>query len=388
MAGEVRAISSVLKSSQWSMTAGRGLTHERLESEFAEFVGCAEGVAVGSGGMALQISLRALGLRPGDEVLHQVDTCSATSMAVIAAGGVPMFSDTSRRTFMLDVVDADARAGSKTKALIGSHMWGNAEDTSALRALADKNGMIFIEDACLSLGASSGTGPIGRDGDASVFSFGCLKPIQCGEGGMIVTNDRSLAKEMRALRHWGDRTAEFGVRDTLVPSWNGRMSELLAAVVREQLKGYPRHLAELRASVKVFSEYLATRDGLQLVCGMGAGVEDSAFTQVVLRVDESKTGIAKKDLMERLYAAGIQVWHANFEPITKLSFFHNGGWKEWYCAGDFDRIDANYGRTYEGAEDIYASLGLGLSKSNFLSRGNLRHLVQTMDRLLCVGVKK
>ena len=86
-------MTAVLRGSRWNMTAGAGLAHEQLEASFATFVGTRHAVAVNTGGMALQMSMRALGLVPGDEVVHQVDTCSATALAVMAAGCTPLFAD-------------------------------------------------------------------------------------------------------------------------------------------------------------------------------------------------------------------------------------------------------------------------------------------------------
>ena len=149
LANEIGAVAEILRSSQWNMTYGRGLAHERLEVEFAESVGARQAIAVASGGVALQMALRAMGLKPGDEVIHQVDTCSATAMAVMNAGVTPVFADISDRTFMLDRSDVERRISPQTKALIATHMWGNPENMSALRALAQARGLKLIEDACL-----------------------------------------------------------------------------------------------------------------------------------------------------------------------------------------------------------------------------------------------
>ena len=363
------------------MTYGRGLAHERLEADFAETVGVRHAVAVGSGGMAIQMSLRALGLKPGDEAIHQVDTCSATAMAVMNAGVTPVFADISDRTFMLECSDVRNRIGPQTRALIATHMWGNPEDVAALRALARERGLLFIEDACLGLGAVADGKPAGSWGDVGIFSFGCIKPIQTGEGGMIVTNEEALARELRSLRHWGDRTIEFGVRDTTQLAWNGRMSEILAGVAREQLRGFPKHLAELRESVSEFQNVLASLPGLTLVLGAADAISCSAFTQVVLRVDKPALGIGKAALMAELTKNGVPNWHANFELINSLSFFRSGGWRDWILRGDIDRVAKNNSGLFTTAEHVYARSGIGLGKSNFLSVGNLKHLTSVLHAL-------
>lgn len=244
LAKEIDAVTAVLRGSQWNMAYGKGLAHERLEEAFARYIGVDHAIAVNTGGMALQMSLRALGLKPGDEVLHQIDTCSATALAVMNAGCTPILADISAQTFMLSASDMETWTGSGTRALIATHMWGNVEDLDTLIEFKKKHRLWLIEDSCLALGAHHAGSTVGSFGDVGVFSFGCLKPIQGGEGGMIVTRDESLARELRAMRHWGDKTREFGVRDVEQLAWNGRMSEIVAAVVAEQLAGYPAHLGD------------------------------------------------------------------------------------------------------------------------------------------------
>jgi len=381
LANEVGAVAEILRSSQWNMAYGRGLVHERLEAEFAEAVAARHAIAVASGGVALQMSLRALGLKPGDEAIHQVDTCAATAMAVMNAGVTPVFADISNRTFMLDCSDVKNRIGPATRALIATHMWGNPENARALRALAHERGLKLIEDACLGLGAVADGRPAGSWGDVGVFSFGCLKPIQTGEGGMIVTDDEALARELRSLRHWGDRTIEFGVRDATQLAWNGRMSEILAGVAREQLRGYSEHLKELRDAVGEFQRILEGFPGLSLVLGTAETFSSCAFTQVVLRVDEALLGRGKTELMTELTRNGIANWHANFELINSLTFFRSGGWRDWILRGDIDRVGKNNIGPFPVAEGVLAHEGLGLGKTNFLSAGNRNHL-QTVLRSL------
>jgi dTDP-4-amino-4,6-dideoxygalactose transaminase len=381
MAGEVAAVTAVLRGSQWNMAYGKGLAHERLETAFAEYVGAAHAVAVNTGGMALQMSMRALGLKPGDEVVHQVDTCSATALAVMAAGCTPLFADISEPTLMLYTEAVERTLGERTRALIATHMWGNPEDMAGLGQLAERRGMALIEDACLSLGASIGGRGVGTFGHVGVFSFGCIKPVQGGEGGMIVTGDEALARELRSMRHWGDRTIEFGVRDTLQAAWNGRMSEIVAAVVVEQIKGYPRHLDNLRAAVSEFHTFLARMDGIELVLGNATSLGDCAFSQVVLRIDEAALRWKKTAFKDALAARGVPVWHANFEPITSLTLFRGTAWEEWLPKADLARTRANYQTPFPIAQHLFDSAGLGLSKMNFLSRQNLRHMMKQLEAL-------
>jgi dTDP-4-amino-4,6-dideoxygalactose transaminase len=381
LGNELKAVENVLKSSQWNMTYGKGLPHEMLEEAFAEYIGVPFAIAVGSGGMALQMSMRALGLRPGDEVIMQIDTCSATAMAVINAGATPIFADISLTTFMLDEDSVLNQAGKNTKALIATHMWGNPENMSHYKRLCKKHNWILIEDACLGLGTIAQGRMAGCWGDVGVFSFGCLKPIQGGEGGMIVTADTNLAKTLRSMRHWGDRTIDFGERDITELSYNGRLSEIVAAVVAEQLKGYTPFLQHLQKAIKEFSEFIKTVPELDIVLGETTDTSDCSFSQVVLKINSS-FNCSKEQLLVQLKAAGIPCWHANFELINTLSFFKQGIWKEWILKGDLYRIEENYNNTFKNAFEVYSHLGIGISKMNFLSQNNLNYLKSTINIII------
>lgn len=366
LADEVRAVSRVLHSAQWNMAYGGTLAHERLEADFAAYVGARHAVAVNTGGIALQMSFRALGLKPGHEVILQADTCSATAFAVMNAGCTPIFADIARDTFMLSEASLTGFGGG-ARAVIATHMWGNVENMEMISRVAGQKDLMVIEDACLSLGASRNGRMTGTTGKVGVFSFGCIKPIQGGEGGMIVTQDEALARELRSLRHWGDRAIEFGTRDTTQLAWNGRMSEIVAAVVTEQLKGYPAYLAKLREGAAALARFIDGIDGMDLVLGSGSRLEDSSFTQVVLRLDEAKLGCRKNALREALAARGVPTWHANFEIIPELSFFRKDSWQDWILAGDIARVSGNYHGSWPNAEYVYASAGLGLPKSHLAS---------------------
>ncbi|MEO6898231.1 MAG: DegT/DnrJ/EryC1/StrS family aminotransferase, partial [Caldimonas sp.] len=204
---------------------------------------------------------------------------------------------------------------------------------------------------------------------------------QGGEGGMIVTSDEALARELRAMRHWGDRTIEYGVRDTLAPAWNGRLSEIVAAVVGEQLKGYPKHLATMREAVAELQSAIAGFDGIELVLGASRDVADCAFTQVVLRIDEQRLGCTKTEFKDAVYARGVPVWHANFELIPSLSVFRGDAWERWLPRADVERTRANYHAPFPVATRTFGSTGLSLAKMNFLSRQNLRHLIAQLGEL-------
>lgn len=382
MAGEVAAVKKVLRGPYWNMAYGGNLAHERLEAAFGEYVDSPHAVAVNTGGMALQMSMRALGMKPGDEVMVQVDTCSAAAFAIMNAGATPIFSDISAKTFMLP---GKPNLDAGIKAVVATHMWGNPEDVQRFERLCHERGIPLIEDACLSLGTNCAGRKAGSVGKVGVFSFGCLKPVQAGEGGMIVTSDESLARELRSLRHWGDRTIDYGVRDTVQLAWNGRMSEIVAAVAAEQLVGFRQHLEEIRDNVREFQQAIKDIDGLEINFGSASSVDDCSFTQLVLRVDPERLGVTAAALRDLLMQRGVATWLPNFEPIPSLSFFAGDRWQDWILRGDLDRVRANYRSQFPNATHAGSVTGLGLPKRNFAAKMRLRHLIKELRASLATS---
>ena len=375
---EIAAVAEVLRSPFWNMNSGANLVHEKLEEEFAAYIGSRYSVAVNTGGMAIQMALRAFGVKPGDEVLHQVDTCVANAFAVFAAGGTPIFVDISKDDFMLSTSSLLDQITSHTKVIMPVHMWGNPEKMSQVTDVARKHNLHSLEDACLAFGAELDGRKAGSIADAGIFSFGSLKPIQAGEGGMIVTNDEALARELRTMRNWGDMTSEYGVRDQKTLSWNGRVSEVVAAVALEQLRGYPVYLQKLQELVAMFVDHLNGINGIDLAVSPTARSQP-AYSQVVVKLDEAALGMSKTELMKRLKEKGIGCWHANFEPINKLAFFREGSWRDWILRGDVCRVERNYNQTFVNSEEVYQNLGMGFARDNFLSRDRVKFLIKQLD---------
>ncbi|MDX2003045.1 MAG: DegT/DnrJ/EryC1/StrS family aminotransferase [Chitinophagales bacterium] len=350
--------------------------HERLEQAFANYVGTKYAVAVNTGGMALQMCKRAIGVKPGDEVIHQVDTCVANAFAAVNAFAIPRFSDIDLGTFMPGRQELEACITGKTKALIPIHIWGNAMDMDMVRDIANKHQLTIIEDGCLALGAKWKQENVGSMGHVGVFSFGCLKPIQAGEGGMITTNDEALAKELRTIRSYGDTSWEYNVRDNRTLSWNGRISEIVAAVAFEQLLGYPEFLRRLTENVAEFKKWLETIDGLSIQ----EGSYQNAYTQVVLKLEPLV--MSKNDLKQAMEQVGINVWHANFEPITSLSFFRTDEWRTWLPETSHESVAKNFGGQFPNAWKLYNEVGLGIGRQHFISKANVRDLIKKMGNVL------
>ncbi len=222
------AIARVLSSGRFIL----GPEVEAFEHEFAAAAGADCAVGVGSGTDALALILRALGIGPGDEVITTPLSAAYTALAVLMAGARPVFADVDKERLTLDPGQIAPAVTPRTRAVMPVHLYGQPADMEAIRDIASRHNLAVIEDCCQAHLATSGGRPVGTLGVAGAFSFYPTKNLGAlGDGGAVVTNDRSLASRIRRLRSGGQsdtyRHDEAGV--------NSRLDELQAAVLRARL---------------------------------------------------------------------------------------------------------------------------------------------------------
>lgn len=355
----------------------------------AEYLGIQHAVTVNTGGMALQIALRALGLKPGDEVLMQVDTCAADAFAVFNAGLVPIFADSDPEKFSLDWESAEATVSERTKAIIPVHIWGRPEDLDKTRDFAMRHNLFILDDSCLALGAEWRSKRTGTFGSAGVFSFGSLKPFQAGGGAAIVTEDGDLARELRVSRSWGEMQVEYGFRDQRELAWNGRVPEVVSAILLGQMEGYQEHLSTLQENASRLEGLIKDFPGIRLLA-KDDRITSQAHTQFRFNVGEKDLGMSRAIFARALEAESIPlVWHGAFEPMTTLSFFRKGNWRTW-AAGypDLNRLEENYSRPYPGSEWGFNHVGMSIGR-NVLCSGleALRDTANIIERI-CVNLQR
>jgi dTDP-4-amino-4,6-dideoxygalactose transaminase len=224
---------------------GMGAEVQQFEEDIRDFLGTDhEVLCVNTGTAALHLSLQALGLGPGDEVLVPSLTYVATFQAISATGAKPVACDVTRNKAFIDLIDAEKRLSKFTKAIIPVHYGSNSEGMEDVHRFANRHGLRVIEDAAHSFGCTRNGRRIGAEGDITCFSFDGIKNITAGEGGAVVTGDKAVAqriKDARLLgvekdtekRYAGQRSWSFDVKDQ---GWRYHMSNLMAAIGREQLK--------------------------------------------------------------------------------------------------------------------------------------------------------
>jgi dTDP-4-amino-4,6-dideoxygalactose transaminase len=244
------AIQRVLDRADFAL--GRDVTE--FEAEFAAFCGTEYAVGVDSGLAALELTLRAFGIGPGDEVIVPAHTFVATAAAVTFAGARPILVDVEEATYNIDVDQAEAAITPRTRAILPVHLYGLPADMDTLLRLADRHGLIVIEDACQAHGAQYNGRRAGSLGHAGAFSFYPTKNLgACGDAGMVVTDDASVAEQVRAMRNCGQREKYLHE----LPPFNHRMDTLQAAVLRVKLRHLEGWIEARRQNAALYSELLA-----------------------------------------------------------------------------------------------------------------------------------
>ena len=204
-----------------------------LEGEVAATVGYGHAVAVANGTDALELSLQALGIGPGDEVVTTAYTFYATAEAIARRGATPVFADIDPASLCLDPAAAEAAITPKTRALMPVHIFGQPADLGAFRELADRHGIALIEDAAQAFGATYEGYRAGSYGDAATFSFFPTKNLPAmGDGGLVFAASEEVAERLRMLRFHGSRDKrvfeQVGV--------NSRLDEMQAVILRRFLR--------------------------------------------------------------------------------------------------------------------------------------------------------
>ena len=240
------------------------VTEHTLTSEFEQMcrglTGARHAIAMTNGTMALYACLKALGIGPGDEVIVPDLTFIATSNAVVMAGALPIFCDVDPRTFCLDAADARERITERTKAVIPVHLYGQSADMDAVLALAEKFGLAVVEDAAQGVGVRFKGKHVGTFGDLGILSFYGNKTITCGEGGMVLTEDDSLAKTCYQLKNHGRASKGVFLHEEI--GFNFSFTEMQAAVGIAQMKKLPRIVERKKEIHDLYVEQLCDVEGL------------------------------------------------------------------------------------------------------------------------------
>ena len=258
---EIQAVIRVMESGIVTSKNGAGFNVTQFEAAFAQYIGSKYAIALNSGTAALHSSLIAAGVGRNDEVLVPSFTFVATAEMVALAGAKPVFIDIDPNTFCIDPRKVEDSITNKTKAIIPVHLYGLTANMRPLLEIAKDNDLVLIEDAAQAHGAEYYNKKAGNLGDIACFSFYGSKNMVTGEGGMITTNNREYANQIRLIRNHGE---ESDYKSIMI-GHNYRMPELEAAIGVVQLEKLSKFLEYRQKNAKTLFSGLDTIEKLQLV---------------------------------------------------------------------------------------------------------------------------
>jgi perosamine synthetase len=267
-----------------------------FEARFAERVGRRYAVTVTNGTAALDAAVVAAGIRPGDEVILPTFTIIACAAAILRAGAVPVLVDCDPAAWNMRPADVERRITPRTRGIMVPHIYGLPVDIAPILALARARDLRVVEDAAEAHGQTYDGRPCGSFGDVSTFSFYANKPVTTGEGGMIVTDDATIAERCRSLRNLGFQPHRRFVHEEL--GWNLRMTNLQAAVGLAQLERLDEFIARKRRMGRRYTELLGDVPGLQLPVPRTDYAENSYWVYGVVVGEE--VGLDAAAVMRRL----------------------------------------------------------------------------------------
>jgi pyridoxal phosphate-dependent aminotransferase EpsN len=297
---------------------------ERFEAEFAERIGLKHAGAVSSGTAAMHLVIRHLDLQPGEEVFCSTATFAASVNPVLYERGCPVFIDSDTSTWNIDPnllseeLERCARRGKLPRAVIAVDLYGQCADWAALRTICDFYEVPLIEDAAEALGATYGNRPAGSFGWANIFSFNGNKIITTSGGGMLATNDSTLATCARHLATQARDPAPHYEHSTV--GYNYRMSNLLAGVGRAQLRVLDERIAARRAIFERYEASLSTEPGLSFMPEASYGRSNRWLTCVL--IDPERFGATREEVRLHLDSRNIEsrpVW----KPMHLQPVFEN-----------------------------------------------------------------
>lgn len=311
----------------WISSSGKYIPE--FEKAFASYCGVKHGIAVSNGTVALHLALVALGVGKGDEVIIPNFTMIATAFAVCYTGAMPVFVDTERETWNIDVSKIEEKITGRTKVILPVHIYGHPCEMEAINLIAKKHNLKVLEDAAEVHGAEYKDKKCGSLGDIAAFSFFANKIATTGEGGMVVTDDDELAEKCRYYKNLcfplnGSRIYKH---DEI--GYNYRMSNLHAALGLAQVEKLDYYVEKRSFNNKLYRKYLKDFSGI--IFQVEKPDVKNVYWMNGIIVDKEKYGRSRDELMIKLKEKGIDS-RLFFRGMHKQKSLKRYGCE---CYGDF-----------------------------------------------------
>lgn len=325
---DIEEVVKVLKSD--FLTTGPVITE--FEKKVADYVGAKYAVAVSNGTAALHAACYAENIKEGDEVITTPITFAASSNCVLYCGAVPVFADIDPKTYNIDPEDIERKITDRTKAIIAVHFTGQPCEMERIHEIADRHGLIVIEDAAHALGAIYEGKKVGSLSEMTTFSFHPVKHITTGEGGMVLTNHQELYERLKLFRTHGITREEHLLRKNDGPwyyeqldlGYNYRITDIQCALGISQMKKLPYFLERRKEIAERYQEAFADCDNIQ--CPYQKPGCENAWHLYVIRIKGGK----RKEVFEKLREAGIGV-NVHYIPVYQHPYYQEHGYKDISC---------------------------------------------------------
>ncbi len=318
---EEQALLAVLHSGRWGISDVAGGI-ERFEGDFAALHQARFGRAVFNGTTALEVSLRALGVDYGDEVIVPAYTFLATATACLMVGAIPVFVDIDPQTYDLDPKKIEAAVTPRTRGIIPVHIGGLPADLDRILEIAQRRKLWVLEDACQAHGAAWNGRRVGAIGTLGCFSFQSSKNINAGEGGMILTDDEELAERCWSVRNCGRvRKGKWYQHELL--GGNFRMTAWQAAILSAQMTRFEDQASRREENGRYLALRLSEIGGLQPL-DRDERVTQHGYHLFISRYDPTAFGgMPRQTFLEALRAEGIPC-SEGYQPLYRLKAIQDG----------------------------------------------------------------
>ena len=341
--------------SSWISSSGQYL--ERFERDFASLCAVDTSIGVCNGTVALHLTMLALDVRPGDEVLLPSLTYIATANAVRYVGAEPVFVDVDPNTWCIDPKLIEKKITSKTKGIIPVHLYGHPADMDEINKIAETYNLWVVEDAAEAHFAEYKGKKVGSFGNLATFSFYGNKTFTCGEGGALTINDKSLVTKMKMLRGQGmdpNRRYYFPII-----GYNYRLTNVAAAILCAQIERLEKILEKRRLIFDMYKERLAEVDGI-IFQPKASWANISPWLFCIL-IEEEKYGMSRDELMRCLQEAGIET-RPFFIPLHQMP--------------PYQYLNSNYEDTELQHTIRIAKMGVNLPTYNMLQQDEINYICE------------
>lgn len=383
---EEKALIEVLRSGKWWRGAYNELNDSKVgqfEKAFAEFSDAKYGIAVVNGSAAIELALKAGGIEAGDEVIVPAATFISTATSIVMVNAIPIFVDIEPETYQISPEAIESAITEKTKAIIPVHYGGYPADMDRIMEIAKRHNLLVIEDAAEAHGSEWRGRKVGAIGNMGTFSFQMGKPLTCGEGGIVLTDNEELASKCYAYHHIG-RFRGAPTYEHALCGWNYRMTEFQGALLSAQLS----RLSEQTEIRYKNGEYLAQL--LNEIEGVSALKRDSRITKrgyyfYFIRYNEKEFGGLSRDkFMETLRAEGITSTAAHNQPLYKNSVFQEMNFGKTGCPISCPLYGKNIDYSQVKcpvAERVFKSEAVALGKDMLIEKGNIDLIIEAIKKI-------